>query len=814
MTEKYQENIGCPSGISRRTFLALSGAAGFAGLLSPSLLTSAWSATGETSEAFSSHFFGPFRTKIENGRIVSTMAYESCLYPNEIQQNMANYVYSPARIKYPMVRKSYLSQGPGANRDKRGNEGFVRVSWDDATQLIAKEFKRVIAEHGNSSILLDGGWNFQSKVHGARACAAKVTNLLGGVTGTVSDYSTGAIQQIMPYVTGSSEVYGVQTSWPMIQKNAEVLVFWGCNPMVTLRIGWGTTMGYGLDYLKKLAGKKIIVIDPRNSETAKELGAEWIAPRPNTDMAIMLGMAYTMHVEGLADKEFLSEYTVGYEKFLPYLLGETDKTPKTPEWAEAISGIRADKIKELARLIVQKKSMLFSGWAMQRADHGEQPLWMVVVLACMAGQIGLPGRGYSLGHHYSDRGVPWGVSPGVSGMSIGKPPESTPPPVQVSRVADALLNPGKEITFKGGKMVYPDIKMIYNNSGNPQNRHPDRNKNVEAWRKPDTIVTHAVFWHSTAWLSDIVLPICTPLELNDIYEDNNKRFIVPLKQSVPPLYESKSTYDAFAAVAKALGLESQYTEGKTALAHVETIYNDSRDRAQSQNITMPSFEEFWKKGEPIEFPVDPKGESFTLHQAFREDPLLEPLGTASGKIEIYSKDIEKMGHSECGPHPTWYEPCEWLGSSETKKYPLHLLTSHPKYRLHNQFNHVKALREYYTIADREPIDIHPDDAATRGIKPGDVVRLFNDRGELLAGANVTADIMPGVVKVSEGGWYDPVERGKMKSLCKYGNANVVVKDKPTSGFAQANNANTTLIQVEKYVAKAPAVTAFDGPPEA
>lgn len=803
----------CQGGVSRRTFLAMSGMAGLAGLLSPSLLTSAWSATGE-SEAMSSHFFGPFRAKVVNGRITSTVAYEGCLYPNEIQKNMLNYVYSPARIKYPMVRKSYLSGGPGANREARGSEGFVRVSWDDATQLIAKEFKRVMAQHGNSSILLDGGWNFQSKVHGARACAAKVTNMLGGVTGTVADYSTGAVQQVMPYVTGASEVYGVQTSWPMIEKNADVLVFWGCNPMVTLRIGWGSTMGYGLDYLKKIKGKKIIVIDPRKSETANELGAEWISPRPNTDMAIMLAMAYTMHKEGLANKEFLSEYTVGYDKFLPYLLGEKDKTPKTPEWAQAISGIPADKIREIARLIVQKPSMLFSGWSMQRADHGEQPLWMIVVLACMAGQIGLPGRGYSLGHHYSDRGVPWGTSPGVRGMSIGKPPATTPPPVQVSRVPDALLNPGKVITFKGGKMVYPDIKMLYYNSGNPQNRAPDRNKNLLAWRKPDTIVTHAVFWTSTAWLSDIVLPICTPLELDDIYEDNNKRFIVPLKKAVEPLYESKSTYDACAAVAKALGLESQYTEGKTALERVEGLYNDARDRARSKKISMPSFQEFWKKGNPIEFPVDPKGETYTLHQGYREDPLLSPLGTASGKIEIYSKDIEKMGHPYCGPHPTWYEPVEWLGSPKAKKYPLHLLTCHPKYRLHNQFNHVAALRKYYTIAGREPVDINPKDAKDRGIKHGDIVRLFNERGEVLAGANVTSDIMPGVVKVCEGGWYDLVERGKIGSLGKYGNANLVVLDKPTSGFAQSNNANTTLIQIEKYAGQAPKVTAFDGPPAA
>ena len=145
---------------------------------------------------------------------------------------------------------------------------------------------------------------------------------------------------------------------------------------------------------------------------------------------------------------------------------------------------------------------------------------------------------------------------------------------------------------------------------------------------------------------------------------------------------------------------------------------------------------------------------------------------------------------------------------------MHLLTCHPKYRLHNQFNHVNSLRKYYTVADREPIEIHPDDAKARGIKNGDIVRVFNDRGEFLAGAYVMNDIMPGVVKVSEGGWYDPVKRGELGSLCKYGNANVVIIDKPTSNFAQSANSNTTLIQVEKFAGEAPKVTAFDGPPKA
>ncbi|MDM8541962.1 molybdopterin-dependent oxidoreductase [Desulfococcaceae bacterium HSG9] len=811
MTLKKDANL---SGISRRKFLELAGVAGLGCVLAPSMLTTkSWAASGEVN-GFNSSWQGLIRTKSIDGRLVSTTPWEGTVHKNAIADSMPEYVYSPARIKYPMVRKSYLEGGPGTNSEARGSEGFVRVSWDKATELIAKEIKRVIKEHGNASIMtsLDSAYLYSGRVNYAGSCMSRLANLMGGFTNTTGDYSTGAAQMLMPYVTGSIEVYAQATSYPTIEKNAEVLVFWGCNPVTTLRACWAANVGYGFDWLKKLkeSGKKVIVIDPRRSPTAKHFGADWIAPAPNTDVAMMLGMAYTLHEKGLVDQKFLDEYTTGYDKFLPYLLGKTDKTPKTPEWAESICQIKAATIRELAQLVAEKPSMIFLGWSMQRADHGEQPPWMLVTLAAMIGQIGLPGRGYSMASNYGDNGSPLGTAPDPGWLDAGKAPKNAPPLLPAARTTDAILNPGKVIDFKGEKLTYPDIKMIFNEFGNPQCRHQERSKMIKAWKKPDTIVTNEIFWTASAWMADIVLPISSLAETDDVDIDSVKTLIAPIKSAIKPLYESKPSFEAFSAIAEALGIGKEFKYNEP-FKLVEISYNAARKAAKDSGTDMPEFKEFWDKAEPIRFPTDKKNQDFVIHGEFREDPLLEPLGTASGKLEIYSKDIEKMGYADCGPHPQWYEPFEWLSSPIAKKYPLHLLTSRPKHRMHSQYSQMKSLRKLYCVADREPVTINAEDAKARGIKNGDVVRVFNNIGQTLAGAVVSEDIRPGVVNICDGGWYDPLERGKPGSLCKHGHANALLKDKPTSSFAQACNGNTALVEVEKYTGKIPKITAFDPP---
>ncbi len=794
--------------------MQLTSAAGMGSVLSPVLMSNA-RAHDLVTNAFSFSWHGPVYTKTVNGRLVSTRAYNEAFHKNAVAAGIPEYVYSTSRVKYPMVRKSYLQKGPGANREARGREGFVRVSWEKATMLIAAELKRVIATHGNASILTNTSTAYLTpgRINYEAGCMSRFANLMGGFTDCMTDYSTGAAQTIMPHITGGTDVYSQQTSWKTVLENAEVLVFWAIDPVRTLNAGDTTNMGFGLDWMKKLSksGKKVIVIDPQRCLTAREFAAEWIAPAPNTDVAMMLAMAYALQEAGLENKAFLDEYTTGYDKFLPYLLGKSDGTPKTPEWAESICQVKAAKIREIAHLVAKKPSLLLTGWSLQRADHGEQPPWMFVTLAAMVGQIGLAGRGYSMGHNYPDAGSIYGMAPSVPYLDYGHYPENPPALIPASRTTDAILNPGKVIDFNGSKISYPDIKMIFNEYGNPHSRHQERGKMIRAWRRPDTIVTHEIAWTASAWMADIVLPVCTAAERNDIDSDSVGTVIVPIKAAIEPLYESREPFAIFSEIARAVGIEQEFTMGRTAMELIEDSYEVARKRSKNNGIDMPGFTQFWEKCEPVVFPLDENEADFVQHGDFRNDPLLEPLGTASGKIEIYCKNIEKMAYADCGPHPTWYEPFEWIGSPRAKTFPLHLITPHPRYRLHSQYNQCGSLTDIYNVADREPVTINSGDARARKIRNGDVVRVFNERGQVLAGAVVTDDIRPGVVSLSEGGWYDPVERGDPDSLCKHGHANALLKDKPTSSLSQSCNANTALVQIEKYTEKVPPVTAFDPP---
>lgn len=220
---------------------------------------------------------------------------------------------------------------------------------------------------------------------------------------------------------------------------------------------------------------------------------------------------------------------------------------------------------------------------------------------------------------------------------------------------------------------------------------------------------------------------------------------------------------------------------------------------------MPSFEEFWAKNEPLTFEPTMESLEWVRFGEFREDPILNALGTKSGLIEIYSDTIKGYKYDDCAAHPKWYEPAEWLGNA-TAKTPFHLITSHPTHRLHSQLCHT-SLREIYAVQGRESILINTKDAKKLGIKNGDVVRVFNARGEVLAGAVVSNDIMQGVVRICEGGWYDPDENG----LCKYGSANVLTLDIPTSKLANGNCAHTGLVNVEKFKGTPPEITAFSAP---
>ena len=789
-----------------------------------------------------SAYWGMMNVEIKDGVITSSQPISVLSkIPNPLRNYTADMVYK-SRIKYPMVRKSYLENPDSPKPELRGSDEWVRVRYEDAIKLVARELKKTRKQKGLASVYAKSpAWKSSGNFNSSTTLLARFMNLTGGSVGGLGDYSTGAGQVIMPHVMGSIEVYEQQTSWEVLLQESKVVVLWGTDPVATLRVGWTATDELGYKYLEDLrnSGKEIIIIDPIKSETGKYFdgAARWIAPVPNTDTAMMLGMAYHLYTTGDYDKEFLANYTVGFDKFLPYLLGKTDGVAKTPKWASEICGVDEAVIKELATKIYKNRTMIMGGWAMQRAHHGEQPYWMLVTLASMIGQIGLLGGGFGFSYHYSGGGVPSAAGGVVGGMNpaeigvikdgkfVGYAKDVADKALQaqidemnhaafpVARIADVLLNPGKTIDHNGSKIKYPNIDFIYWAGGNPFGHQQNLNKLKRAWQKPRTVVVNEIYWTPTAKMADIVFPVTTPYERNDItmVGDYSNQYIMPMKQVVAKQNEARDDYQIFTDLCKAYaeGLAEIYTNGaKEPLDFIKGYYEQAAkaiNANEALGVQMPEFKEWWEKNEPTKFEPTMESSAWVRHADFREDPILNALGTPSGLIEIYSETIANMGYDDCKGHAMWFEPVEWLGMKD-RSADIHLLNPHPSVRLHSQLG-TTSLRDIYAVANREPILINSKDAAKRGIKTGDIVRVFNARGEILAGAVVTDDVSANVARLCEGAWYDPNENG----LCKNGAINVLTSDIPASKLSNANISHTTLVNIEKFTGKAPELTAFKDP---
>ncbi|MBT6406323.1 MAG: molybdopterin-dependent oxidoreductase, partial [Rhodospirillaceae bacterium] len=420
-------------------------------------------------------------------------------------------------------------------------------------------------------------------------------------------------------------------------------------------------------------------------------------------------------------------------------------------------------------------------------------------------QIGLPGGGFGFGYgSINGIGNRDTIAP-MPSLGTGKNPLGLAIPV--ARITDMLLSPGSTIDFNGAPMTLPDIRMVYWCGGNPFHHHQDLNRLIEGWRRPETIVVHEPWWTATARHADIVLPATTTLERNDIGASSRDRFIIAMQKAVEPVGQARSDFDIFADLSERLGFRAAYTQGRDEMAWLRHLYDEFRAGALSNRYTMPDFDTFWEQGH-VEVPE--ADEDLVLFQNFRRDPEGHRLDTPSGKIEIYSERIAGFGYDDCPPHPTWLEPAEWLGSDKAAHHPLHLISNQPKTRLHSQMD-MGPVSRAAKINGREALLIHPDDAATRGIKAGDVVRVFNARGACLAGVEVGDGIEVGVVRLPSGAWYDPEDPSRPGSMDKHGNPNVLTLDKGTSRLGQGPSAMSTLVEVEKWVGDVPPITAFQPP---
>ena len=774
--------------------------------------------TAKTHTILTAAHWGPMLVETDGETVFSSRGALKTTFVNSLQSAVRDQVHSKTRVRYPMVRKGYLASS-ASPQGVRGQDEFVRVSWDEALDLIHAQHKRIRETYGPSSIFAGSyGWRSNGVLHKAATLLQRYMSLAGGYTGHLGDYSTGAAQAIMPHVVGGNEVYQQQTSWPLVLEHTDVVVLWSANPLNTLKIAWNASDEQGISYFEQLrnSGKRLICIDPMRSETVDFFGEtmEWIAPHMGTDVAMMLGIAHTLVENDWHDVEFLQRCTTGYARFEAYLLGNSDGQPKTAEWASAICGVSAAKIRELAKLFHENTTMLMAGWGMQRQQFGEQKHWMVVTLAAMLGQIGTPGGGFGLSYHFANGGNPTRRAAVLASMQGAvKGGADAVDKIPVARIVEALENPGAPYQHNGMDRHFPDIRFVWWAGGANFTHHQDTNRLIRAWQRPELVVISECNWTAAARHADIVLPATTSFERNDLTMtgDYSNQHLVPMKRVVMPQGEARDDFEVFAELSERweTGGRERFTEGKSDLQWLETFYQIASERGASQQVTLPPFAEFWQANQLIEMPTSEQNGQFVRFAAFRADPQANPLKTPSGKIEIYSERIASFNYADCPPHPMWLAPDEWHGNAEPQQ--LQLLSAHPAHRLHSQLNHT-SLRERYAVAGREPLTLHPQDARARNIQDGDLVRVWNHRGQVLAGAVVSDGIKPGVICLHEGAWPDlDLQAG---GICKNGAVNVLTKDLPSSKLGNGCAGNTALAWVEKYRGPALTLTAFDPPANA
>ena len=748
--------------------------------------------------------WGAYRAEVKDGRVTALHGFEQDPDPSDIGHGIVDALNAPTRITAPMVRESWLRDGPGSRTDLRGQEAFVEVSWDDAARLVGDEVARVQRTHGPASIYAGSyGWASAGRFHHAQSQMKRFLNCAGGFTRSLYTYSFAAAEAMVPHILGSyREFLNTTTGWRSIAQDGALVVAFGGIPVKNGQIesgGLGAHVQRAGLRVAVAAGVRFVNISPLRSDMEPELQADWLPARPNTDVAIMLGLAHTLYTEGLHDAAFMHRYCEGFDRFLPYLTGAEDGQPKDAGWAAEISELPADSIRLLARRMAAQRTMISVSWSLTRAAHGEQPFWMGLTLAAMLGQIGLPGGGLTFGYSASNSiGGDYRLMTGASVPQGADPIDSYIP---VARITDMLENPGGAFQFDGHDLTYPDIRLIWWAGGNPYHHHQDLNRLAKAWQKPETVIVNDWCWTATARRADIVLPTTTHLERNDISFSLRDPYVIAMQKAVDAPAGALNDHEIFRRIAAHMGLEAEFTSGMSEAEWLRWIYDNTRQTAEAKGLGLPDWKTLQEKGW---YRAPAPAEPVVMMQPFRDDPIGNPLKTPSGKIELYSQTVADFGYADCPGHPVWRAPYEWLGNAGDGQ--LHLMSNQPSKKLHSQLDQ-GAVSRAGKLQGREPVVLHADDAAARGIAQDDVVRLFNDRGACLGVAQLSDDIRMGVVQMSTGAWWDPDEDG----TCRHGNPNALTRDIGTSSLGQGPTAHSCLIKVERFEGDLPEITVFSRP---
>ncbi|WP_127115867.1 molybdopterin-dependent oxidoreductase [Shimia sediminis] len=736
--------------------------------------------------------WGAYRVKVEDERVTALLPFEEDPDPSPIGQGIVSAMQDDTRILHPMVRESWLRDGPGARTDLRGKEPFVQVSWKQAESFVAAELDRVRRGFGNQAIYGGSyGWASAGRFHHAQSQIHRFLNCIGGYTKSVNTYSFAAAEVAVPHILGDYRKFlNTTTSWDSVAEHAELLVAFGGIPLKNGQIDNG---GIGRHIQRAglmeavRANVRIVNVSPDRSAIAPQARADWMAIRPCTDTAMLLAIGHELLRIDRVDHAFLERYTVGSDRVFAYLQGQDDGIAKSPEWAAEICGVDAEEIRALARDMATKRTMISVSWSLTRQRFGEQPYWAAISVAAMLGQIGQPGTGFAFGYSATN-----GIGARRQHLPYASLPQGENPVkdfIPVARIADMLLHPNETYRFNGETKQYPEIKLVYWAGGNPFHHHQDLNRLRRAWQRPDTIITQDWCWTATANHSDIVLPCTNHLERSDLALSPRDAYVVAMEQAVAPAGEARNDYDILSGIADRMGLGQAFTEGRSAEDWQRWIYHSSQQRLSEVGLSLPSLETLRAQGwAKVEMPDKPT----IMLQEFVADPNANALKTPSGKIELFSETVSAFGDADCPGYAWWRAPDEWLGNRKDDSW-LHLLCVQPQNKLHSQLDQGSVCKGD-KIRGLEPIQVSPSDATRLDIEDGMRVEVHNSRGAILACVVVNPDIRAGVLRINTGAWFDPDANGR----CLGGNPNVLTPDVGTSALGQGPSAHSCLVQIRPF----------------
>ncbi len=650
---------------------------------------------------------------------------------------MADALYHPQRLKKPLLLNG-----------ERGSGSFKEISWDYALDLLAKKLAYFKENDGPESVMRIGGsGSCRGALHNTATLPRRFLSLYGGYTETTGNFSSEASDFVKPYMFGTKYV-GVDAKSLF---DSKMIILWGTNPEES-RMGSETEM-----VLSSLAAKgvPVITIDPRRTASQRRYNARWFPVLPGTDSALMLALLYTFIRDNTIDEDYINRYSSGFEGLKNYVTGVEDGTPKTPLWAEKICSLPAERIEELARLYMNAKpAALLPGLSVQRTMGGENTDRLGAVLQLATGNFGVPGGSPGCGQWNR---IP---SPRCGSMEVPLNPGVCKVPVYLW--ADAVL--------EGRAGGYPsDIRMLYNAGGNYLGQGSDSNKAATAFKKAEFVVSHEYFMTPTASFSDLILPVTTFLERNDIvFSDSD--YIFYSAKAVEPAGEAKTDYEIFTSLSSRLGFEKAFTESRNEKQWLSYFLDNSEIEDKAA---------FMERGI-----YSPPGQRDTEVSAFIKDPGKNPLKTPTGKIEIQIEAFPSLGGTELP---------EAVIMETSNDYPLRLLTPHEKYRIHSQFDNIESFRK---LTDRA-LWLNPKDAAQRGIENAETVRVTSRQGEILVTARVTENIAPGAVSLNQGSWvtWHKENQGGIlgKETANPNGLTSTVPTKPSNG----SRTHSTAVQVER-----------------